>query len=235
MKRNSVKWLFFCIHVNAPIPHITGCGDLILSIISGYDEKDGLMVNTAHKAGALGAGHGSSGKMRLAVEGSLSAKESATSFAAELKKDFDTADFEPEHLGIFPMIMQILCCAELSGNISRYDGIKFGYRAQGYWGWKELCAKSRAEAFGQEVKLAALVGTMVLSHGNYEKYYDKAMRIRRRIKASMDFDKYDAVVLSSPELARLCGLPAITFGTMTITGSAGSEAILKEITDKIGR
>jgi Asp-tRNA(Asn)/Glu-tRNA(Gln) amidotransferase A subunit family amidase len=101
--------------------------------------------------------------------------------------------------------MQILCCAELCNNISRYDGVKFGYRASGFRGLNELYTKSRTEALGPDAKLAALIGAMVLSQDNYSRYYDKAMRIRRLVKESLGFDKYDLIILPAGDGTGTCG------------------------------
>ena len=109
-------------------------------------------------------------------------------------------------------ILQILGFAEISSNLSRYDGIKFGYRAPNYKNLEDLYLKTRTEAFGREAKLAVLMGCMLLSQDYYEKYYEKSMKIRRLIKESLLFDTYDLIELpvESP-LAVLTGLPSLSF------------------------
>ena len=145
------------------------------------------------------------------------------------KSQIREGKFETEYSKIFPQIMQILCCAELSNNISRYDGIKFGYRAKGYGSLRELYTKSRTEAFGEDVKLAALIGAMVLSQENYMRYYDKAMRLRRLIKDSLEFDKYDVIETECPLLSRLCGLPSLSTPEKVYIADAGREDVLEAI------
>ena len=136
---------------------------------------------------------------------------------------------------IYPQIMQILCSAELANNISRYDGIKFGFRAEGYSGLEELYKKSRTEAFGKNIKLAALTGAMVLSKDNYIKYYDKAMRLRRLIKESLIFDGNILLTANSdqtsrfPVLSRLCSLPSLTTPKGTYIANTGCEEMLYDI------
>jgi len=120
-------------------------------------------------------------------------------------------------------VMQILCAAELGNNISRYDGIKFGYRAKEYNGLSELYTKSRTEAFGEDVKLAAIIGAMVLSQENYKRYYDKAMRLRRLIKESLRFDDYDVIAADSAVLSRLCGFPSLATPDGVYIAYAGCE------------
>jgi len=136
---------------------------------------------------------------------------------------------------IYPQVMQILCSAELANNISRYDGIKFGYRAKDYNNLDELYTKSRTGAFGENIKLSALIGAMVLSKDNYNKYYDKAMRIRRMIKNSLDFSKSEVLTATGnqesgfPVLSRLCGLPSLTTPKGTFIANAGCEDLLYEV------
>jgi len=136
---------------------------------------------------------------------------------------------------IYPQIMQILCCAELANNISRYDGIKFGYRAKDYNNLDELYTKSRTGAFGENIKLSALIGAMVLSKDNYNKYYDKAMRLRRMIKNSLDFSKAEVLTATEnqesgfPVLSRLCGLPSLTTPKGTFIANTECEDLLYEV------
>lgn len=78
-------------------------------------------------------------------------------------------------------VYYIISAAEASSNLSRFDGVRFGYRAAEFTDLAELYAKSRSEAFGDEVKRRILTGTYVLSHGYYDAYYLKAQQIRRMI------------------------------------------------------
>lgn len=79
----------------------------------------------------------------------------------------------------------VISCAEASTNLSRLDGVRYGYRAENYTDLLDMYEKSRSEAFGDEVKLRIMIGTYVLSHGYYDAYYLKAQKIRRLI--SEDF------------------------------------------------
>src|SRR5581483_6390234 len=71
--------------------------------------------------------------------------------------------------------------AEASSNLSRFDGVRYGHRAERYDGLDDMYCRTRAEGFGDEVKRRILVGTYVLSHGYYDAYYLKAQRVRRLI------------------------------------------------------
>ena len=75
----------------------------------------------------------------------------------------------------------VIAPAEASSNLSRYDGVRYGYRAPEYGNLDDMYMKSRAQGFGAEVKRRILVGAYVLSHGYYDAYYLQAQRIRRLI------------------------------------------------------
>ncbi|MCX8145242.1 MAG: Asp-tRNA(Asn)/Glu-tRNA(Gln) amidotransferase subunit GatA [Azovibrio sp.] len=75
----------------------------------------------------------------------------------------------------------VIAPAEASSNLSRFDGVRYGYRAPEYADLNDMYAKTRAQGFGAEVKRRILIGTYVLSHGYYDAYYLQAQRIRRLI------------------------------------------------------
>jgi len=75
----------------------------------------------------------------------------------------------------------VIAPAEASSNLSRFDGVRYGYRAPAYDDLNDMYAKSRAQGFGAEVKRRILIGAYVLSHGYYDAYYLQAQRIRRLI------------------------------------------------------
>ena len=76
----------------------------------------------------------------------------------------------------------IISSAEASSNLSRYDGIRFGFRANEFEDFNDLIAASRSEGFGNEVKRRILTGTFVLSSGYFDAYYKKAMQFREQLK-----------------------------------------------------
>ncbi len=80
----------------------------------------------------------------------------------------------------------IIACAEASSNLSRYDGVKYGYRAAGAADLAELYVRTRSEGFGLEAKRRILLGNFVLSAGYYDAYYDKAMRVRTLVRRGLD-------------------------------------------------
>lgn len=80
----------------------------------------------------------------------------------------------------------IIACAEASSNLSRFDGVKYGWRAEEYDGLADLYCKTRTQGFGAEVKRRILLGTFVLSSGYYDAYYKKALQAKAVIKAAFD-------------------------------------------------
>jgi aspartyl-tRNA(Asn)/glutamyl-tRNA(Gln) amidotransferase subunit A len=84
-------------------------------------------------------------------------------------------------------VYYVIAPAEASSNLSRYDGVRYGHRAQNYTDLEDMYKKTRAEGFGDEVKRRIMIGTYVLSHGYYDAYYLKAQKIRRLI--AEDFQK----------------------------------------------
>jgi len=98
----------------------------------------------------------------------------------------------------------IIAPSEASSNLARYDGVKYGYRAEGAESLRDMYFKSRAEGFGDEVKRRIMLGTYALSSGYYDAYYLKAQKVRTLIKNDFDeaFKKVDAIVApTSPEVA----------------------------------
>jgi aspartyl-tRNA(Asn)/glutamyl-tRNA(Gln) amidotransferase subunit A len=90
----------------------------------------------------------------------------------------------------------IISSAEASSNLARYDGVKYGYRAEKFTDLLDLYKQSRSEGFGNEVKRRIMLGTYALSSGYYDAYYKKALQVRTLIKNGFDeaFSKYDLVL-----------------------------------------
>jgi len=91
----------------------------------------------------------------------------------------------------------ILATAEASSNLSRYDGVRYGYRSSGAHDLQSLYKKSRSEGFGKEVQRRILLGTFVLSASYYDAYYTKAQKVRRMIrdKTKELLKQYDFIVM----------------------------------------
>jgi len=239
-------------------------GFRVLSLIAGNDTKDGAMFpDTGHEKSEKIVSGGTDSELRVGVPVNVLDQIPDASAVTEFANNYKTVEFELEYFDVFAQVMQILCCAELANSISRYDGIKFGYRAGEYENLHELYTKSRTEALGIDAKFAAIVGSMVLSQDNYMRYYDKAMRIRRLIKESLAFDKYDVIVmpagavsgigsgqeksgnsaarqnavLALHALPRLCGFPSVTAplsgGGVTLIANARREDLLSMAAQRV--
>ncbi len=101
----------------------------------------------------------------------------------------------------------LLACAEASSNLSRYDGVKYGYRTPNAESYDELIRHSRSEGFGTEVKRRILLGTYALSSGYYDAYYKKAMAVRQQFRREHDdiFTKCDVMLTpTTPTVAYKC-------------------------------
>ena len=90
----------------------------------------------------------------------------------------------------------IIACAEASSNLSRYDGVKYGFRTPEFEDLTDLYNKTRSDGFGMEVKRRIMIGAFVLSSGYYDAYYKKALKVKAVIKNAFDraFEKYDAIL-----------------------------------------
>ncbi|MCD8335043.1 MAG: Asp-tRNA(Asn)/Glu-tRNA(Gln) amidotransferase subunit GatA [Clostridiales bacterium] len=111
-----------------------------------------------------------------------------------------SAEIEEFQLPIMEYVVPtyyIIAAAEASSNLSRFDGVKYGWRAENYEDLTDLYNKTRTEGFGSEVKRRILLGTFVLSTGYYDAYYNKALQVKAVIKRAFDdaFSKYDLILM----------------------------------------
>lgn len=92
----------------------------------------------------------------------------------------------------------IISSAEASSNLARFDGVRYGYRAENYDGLIDMYEQTRSEGFGDEVKRRIMLGTFVLSSGFYDAYYKKAKLLQRRISAEFSAAFSDVDVIATP-------------------------------------
>jgi aspartyl-tRNA(Asn)/glutamyl-tRNA(Gln) amidotransferase subunit A len=92
-----------------------------------------------------------------------------------------TVELELPNARLGVSVYYVIAPAEASSNLSRFDGVRYGYRAKEYADLTDMYCRTRGEGFGAEVKRRILVGTYVLSHGYYDAYYLQAQKIRRLI------------------------------------------------------
>ncbi len=115
----------------------------------------------------------------------------------------------------FPMLKYVIPCyyvisnSEASTNLSRFDGVRYGYRAKEFDGVEDMTVKSRSQGFGKEVKKRIMLGTIAITAENYESYYNKAVKVKETVRASFDkyFEKYDMIMCpTTPSTAGLIGV-----------------------------
>lgn len=181
---------------------VTDCAT-ILEVIASYDKKDSTSVKREEydftsalvddvKGLRIGIpkdyfGEGLDSEVKNAVLGA----------AEELKKK--GAIVEEFDLGLVDYAIPayyVIAAAEASSNLSRFDGVKYGYRTKDYEGLHSMYKKTRSEGFGPEVKRRIMLGSFVLSSGYYDAYYLKALRTKALIKKEFDkaFEKYDVIL-----------------------------------------
>lgn len=115
-----------------------------------------------------------------------------------LKSDGHTVDLVSfPYLEYMVPTYYVLTTAEASSNLSRFDGVHYGYRSPDAVGVEETYKKSRSEGFGEEVQRRIMAGTFVLSHGYYDAYYTKGQKVRRVLQQKTDeiFLEYDVLLL----------------------------------------
>ena len=126
-------------------------------------------------------------------------QKNLVSFIQQLKSEGHTVEpINFEFLDYIVPAYYILTTAEASSNLSRYDGVKFGYRTSHPVGnLNTLYKKTRSEGFGKEVKRRIMLGSFVLSTGYYDAYYTKAQQVRRLIfeKTKEVFEKYELILM----------------------------------------
>jgi aspartyl-tRNA(Asn)/glutamyl-tRNA(Gln) amidotransferase subunit A len=125
-------------------------------------------------------------------------REEAQQFIQKLEADGHTVEaVEFDMLDYLIPAYYVLTTAEASSNLSRYDGIRYGYRSQQATDLLSTYKQSRTEGFGKEVKRRIMLGTFVLSAGYYDAYYTKAQQVRRLIEERTDaiFSGYDFLLM----------------------------------------
>ena len=166
---------------------------LLLNAMAGFDPRDSTSLDRPAEdyAGQLAEGRGDKPLAGLRV--GLPKEFFGTGCAAGVMAAVQAAIGEYERLGATMVEVSlpnshlsvpayyVIAPAEASSNLSRFDGVRYGYRAPDYANLDDMYAKTRAQGFGAEVKRRILIGTYVLSHGYYDAYYLQAQRIRRLI------------------------------------------------------
>ncbi len=175
----------------------------LLNVISGLDPKDHTSADTA-KIDLSAAESFDPSKLRIGVPSNYFGEGIDPDVALRVREAIEDyrkmgATVEEFALPIVEYAVPtyyIIACAEACSNLSRYDGIKYGLRAEGAEDLIDLYCKSRSEGFGLEVKRRIMLGNFVLSSGYYDAYYKKALQAKGLIKKAFDkaFQNYDVIV-----------------------------------------
>lgn len=178
------------------------CANLF-SVISGRDEKDGTSMDYPEFSTEDALKGDVSGK-KIGIprdylgEGISQEVKDAVSAAAEAFKALgaEVEEFDMPIVKYGVPAYYIIASAEASSNLSRYDGIKYGYRSGGANNLRGTYIKSRSEGFGMEVKRRIMLGNFVLSSGYYDAYYKQALKAKKLIQNSFfeAFEKYDLLL-----------------------------------------
>lgn len=175
---------------------------LIMEHIAGRDSRDGTSV--AHPGGfSRQIGQNVKG-MRIGLpkemfaEGLSAEVRNAVLHTAHVLEGLGAVVHEvslPHVTDALPAYY-IISSAEASSNLARFDGVRYGRRAESYADLEELYIRSRSEGFGEEVKRRILLGTYVLSAGYYDAYYHQALKTRTLVKQEFDqvFETVDCIL-----------------------------------------
>lgn len=172
----------------------------ILTVIAGHDSKDGTSL-PAEKYEYSTSEDVSAMKIAIIKElydaASAEVKANVDAYAESLKEIGATVEvISLDIVSQAQTAWQILMSAETTNNLSRFDGVKYGYRTPEYKNIDELYVKSRSESMGFLAKATIIYGSDVLAKAKYEKCYDKSLRIRRIVCDKMKevLSKFDAVL-----------------------------------------
>jgi len=188
---------------------------MVLSVVAGRDPNDSTTADVAVpdyekdlsrdvKGIRIGVprelfGEGLDDEVRTSVERAI---ESYRELGAEI------VDIELPHSKYCIAVYYIIATAEASSNLARFDGVRYGFRAEEAPELRQMYRRTRDEGFGAEVKRRIMLGTYVLSSGYYEAYYRKAQQVRTLIKQDFQkaFEKCDAIATpTTPTTAFLLG------------------------------
>ncbi len=240
--------------------NVAACRE-VLAAMAGHDAKDGTALpNSMVEQGKAAV----TKKNKVAVVTSMlkNANEEVQAKILAITDEFtkngiEVVNVDADVVAYAGAAWNILMSAELCNNVSRYDGVKYGYRTQNYTNIDELYTNSRTEAFGEFLKSAILFGSETLSTENYKKVYDKALRVRRVIRDNMVALLADCDALIMPAVstmgyekalvegekylpykenfytapASITGLPVVVAGGVQLVGNAFAEDLLFDLAE----
>ncbi len=183
----------------------------VLSVIAGRDGRDATSADVPVPDYAATLGNDINGKT-IGVPRALFGEGIEDEVCDAVEKSIDNfcalgakiVDVELPHAKYGIAVYYIIATAEASSNLARYDGVRYGFRAEDAHALREMYFKTREEGFGEEVKRRIMLGTYVLSSGYYDAYYSKAQKVRALVKHdyAKAFAKCDVILTpTSPTVA----------------------------------
>ncbi|NNE66685.1 MAG: Asp-tRNA(Asn)/Glu-tRNA(Gln) amidotransferase subunit GatA [Pyrinomonadaceae bacterium] len=183
----------------------------VLSVISGDDKRDSTTADVGDTDFLTGLEDDFKGK-RIGVPTALFGEglDAEVREAVEAGIDWykengaEIVEVSLPHSDYSIAVYYIIATAEASSNLARFDGVRYGYRAEDAPELRQMYMKTREEGFGEEVKRRIMLGTYVLSSGYYDAYYAKAQKVRTLLKRDFEeaFAACDAIVTpTSPSTA----------------------------------
>lgn len=176
---------------------------LMMNVMAGFDARDSTSLQRPPSDYVATLQQSVAG-LRIGLPGEFFAEGVApdvvkaveTAIAEYRKLGCEIVDIHLPNMALSVAVYYVLAPAEASSNLSRFDGVRYGYRASDYTDLSDLYQKTRAEGFGAEVKRRILIGTYVLSHGYYDAYYIRAQKLRRLIAQDFTeaFKKCDVIM-----------------------------------------
>ena len=208
-----------------PVTKSVEDASIVFDAISEYDVKDS--TSKGYSGSTFSALNNDIKGMKIGIakeylEGVRDDVKEAVLKAVEVYKSMgaEIVYFDLPELKFALPVYYIIACAEASSNLGRYDGIRFGYKAEHYDGTHDMVCRTRSEGFGEEVKRRILLGTYVLSAGYYDAYYKKAQNLRGTIVNAFNraFEKCDVILAPTVpmiafELGRAVSDPVETYQT----------------------
>ena len=175
----------------------------MLNVMAGFDERDSTCINRPKEDYLANLDHSIQG-LKIGVpkeffdEGlDANVQKLVEEALNEYKKlGAELVDISLPNTSLAIPVYYVIAPAEASSNLSRYDGVRYGYRAKEYKDLMDMYFKTREQGFGDEVKRRILIGTYVLSAGYYDAYYLKAQKIRKLISNDFKeaFTKCDVIM-----------------------------------------
>ena len=184
---------------------------LLLNAMTGFDARDSTSIQREREDYCRDLDQPLKGlRIGLPKEYFASGLSAAVGGAIETalnefkKLGAETVEVELPNSALSIPVYYVLAPAEASSNLARYDGVRYGYRADEYGDLVDMYKKTRAQGFGAEVKRRIMIGTYVLSAGYYDAYYLKAQQLRRLIAQDFAsaFERCDIIIgPTTPETA----------------------------------